>query len=298
MHYSLKQLSVFDAAADLASISQAAKQLELTQSAASSSLIQLEKSVGKPLFERQGKQMTLTYWGMLLRPKVKRLLQNAQHIDKGFYNQHLLSGKIKLAASQTPGEHIVPNLISQLDRDFPEIEIALNVRSTNSVIKGVLNYKYDLGIIEGRCDDNRTDIGVLCEDHLSVVASSHHPYALHDEVSLAQLEQAKWVLRESGSGTRQIFDHAISKLIPDLDVWREYDHVPVLQSIVANGQYLTCLPYLDVKQDIESGKLVALNVPDLCMKRTISFIWRRDMSENPLSQRIMREGQRMMRRYN
>jgi DNA-binding transcriptional LysR family regulator len=295
VRYSLKQLAVFDAVADSGSVSQAADKLALTQSATSMSLAQLEKMLGRPLFERQGKQMALTHWGMWLRPKAKRLLQDAQQIEMGFYDQHLLSGEISMGASQTPAEHLVPDLISILDNDFPEMRIELGVKSTKGVIDGILDYKYDLGIIEGRCDDNRISQEVWCRDHLTVIASAHHPFAKCKTVSLAQLEQAKWVLREHGSGTRNIFDSSIHHLISDLDVWREYEHVPVLRSMVANGPYLTCLPYLDVERFIENGQLVALNVPDLNMERTLSFIWRADMAENPLVECIKREGLRMMK---
>lgn len=295
MRYSLKQLAVFEAVADCGSVSAAADKLALTQSATSMSLAQLEKMLGRPLFERQGKQMALTHWGMWLRPKAKKLLQDAQQIEMGFYDQHLLSGEIRLGASQTPAEHLVPDLISIIDGDFPEIRIELGVKSTQGVIEGILDYKYDLGIIEGRCDDNRIHQEVWCRDHLTVVASAHHPFAKRDFVSLAQLEQAKWVLREHGSGTRKTFDSSIHKLIADLDVWREYEHVPVLRSLVANGSYLTCLPYLDVERYIQSGQLVALNVPELNMERTLSFVWRADMSENPLAECIKREGLRMMK---
>jgi DNA-binding transcriptional LysR family regulator len=295
MRYSLKQLAVFDAVADTGSVSLAADKLALTQSATSMSLAQLEKMLGRPLFERQGKQMALTHWGMWLRPKAKRLLQDAQQIEMGFYEQHLLSGHLKIGASQTPAEHLVPDLISIIDNSFPEMRISLKVKSTDSVIQGVLDYKYDLGIIEGRCDDNRLDQEVWCRDHLTVIAAAHHPFARHETVSLAQLEQARWVLREHGSGTRMIFDSSIHHLIEDLDVWREYEHVPVLRSMVENGQYLTCLPYLDVERYIESGQLVALNVPDLNMERTLSFVWRADMVENPLVECIKREGARMMK---
>nr|WP_274615286.1 LysR substrate-binding domain-containing protein [Vibrio fluvialis] len=291
----MKQLAVFEAVADCGSVSAAADKLALTQSATSMSLAQLEKMLGRPLFERQGKQMALTHWGMWLRPKAKKLLQDAQQIEMGFYDQHLLSGEIRLGASQTPAEHLVPDLISIIDSDFPEIRIELGVKSTQGVIEGILDYKYDLGIIEGRCDDNRIHQEVWCRDHLTVVASAHHPFAKRDFVSLAQLEQAKWVLREHGSGTRKTFDSSIHKLIADLDVWREYEHVPVLRSLVANGSYLTCLPYLDVERYIQSGQLVALSVPELNMERTLSFVWRADMSENPLAECIKREGLRMMK---
>ncbi|MGR6831461.1 LysR substrate-binding domain-containing protein [Aliivibrio wodanis] len=295
MRYSLKQLAVFDAVATTGSVSQAAELLSLTQSATSMSLSQLEKMLGRSLFERNGKRMALTHWGVWLRPKAKKLIHDAQQIELGFYDQHLISGELSLGASQTAAEHLVPNLISNIDNDFPEIRISLGVKNTSGIINGVLDYKYELGIIEGRCDDSRIHQEVFCTDHLIIVAAAHHPFAKHKTVSLAQLEQAKWVLREHGAGTRTIFDSAIHDKIPDLDVWREYEYVPVLRTLVANGQYLSCLPYLDVVKYIERGELVALNVPELNMERTLSFIWRSSMDQNPISSCIRREGIRMIK---
>ncbi|WGV99433.1 LysR substrate-binding domain-containing protein [Vibrio sp. YMD68] len=295
MRYSLKQLAVFDAVAELGSVSQAAERLSITQSAASMSLSQLEKLLGRDLFVRQGKDMRLSHWGNWLRPKAKRLLQDAEQIELGFFDQHLFSGSINIGASQTPAEHLVPELISKIDNDFPEIRVGLEVRSTHRVIQGVLNYQYDIGIIEGRCDDNRTHQEEWCRDHLVVVSSAHHPYAKNKRVSLSQLEQAKWVLREGGAGTREIFESAMVPLIPDLDVWREHSYVPVIRTMVANGQYLSCLPYLDVAPSIERGELAALNVPELKMDRAISFIWRADVGDHPLLECLKREGHRMIK---
>lgn len=295
MRYSLKQLAVFEAVANTGSVSLAAEKLALTQSATSMSLAQLEKVLGHPLFERQGKKMALTHRARWLRPKAKRLLQDAQQIELGFLEEHVISGEIGICASQTPAEHLIPELISIIDNDFPEIRIHLNVNRTTDVINGLLKYKYELGVIEGRCDDSRIQQQVWCRDHLTVVAAANHPFALKDTVSLAQLEQAKWVLREAGSGTRKFFDSSIHNFIDNLKVWREYEHIPVLRTMVVNGPYLTCLPYLDVEKYIESGKLVALNVPELNMERTLSFVWRADMTSNPLVDCIKREGERMMK---
>lgn len=298
MRYSLRQLAVFDAVATTGSVSQAAALLSLTQSATSMSLSQLEKMLGRTLFDRNGKKLTLTHWGSWLRPKAKTLIHDAQQIELGFLEQHLISGEVTLGASQTGAEHLVPSIISNVDKDFPEIRIGLEVKNTTGIIKGVLNYQYDVGIIEGRCDDSRINQEELCQDHLIIVASVHHPYAKHKEVSFAQLEQAKWVLREHSSGTRNIFEIAIHDKISDLDVWREYEHVPVLRTLVSEGQYLSCLPYLDVVQYIERGELVALNVPKLNMKRTLSFIWRADRSQNPVVDCIKKEGIRMVKSQN
>ncbi|UTV29225.1 LysR substrate-binding domain-containing protein [Photobacterium atrarenae] len=295
MRYSLKQLAVFDEVARTRSVSKAAENLAITQSAASMALSQLERLLGRPLFERQGKQMTMTYWGAWLRPRAKQLLFDAQQIELGFYDQHLVSGEINVAASQTVAEHLLPELISIIDKDFPELRIQLMVSNAQKVINRVRNFECDLGIIEGRCDDSRLVQEVWCHDHLVIIAAPHHPYAKMETVSLAQLEQAKWVLREQGAGTRKSFESALHGVIDDLDVWREYEHISVLRSLVKNGPYLSCLPYLDVVQHIERGELAALKVPELNMQRTLSFIWRADSIENPLRDCIRREAVRMMK---
>ncbi|OOE80901.1 MULTISPECIES: LysR substrate-binding domain-containing protein [Salinivibrio] len=293
MRYSLKQLAVFEAIAAMGSVSRAADHLALTQSATSMALSQLEKLLGRPLFERQGKQMQLTYWGAWLRPKARQLLFDAQQIEAGFDGQHIISGDIALIASQTAAEHLIPDLISIIDSDFPELRIDFTVKNTQKVIDSVRRYQHDLGIIEGRCDDSRLKQQVWCHDHLVVVAAKHHPYAQRDQVSLAQLEQAQWVLREPGAGTRHSFDSAIHGVIEDLDVRREYEQVPVLRTLVANSNYLSCLPYLDVEKWLAREELVALNVPELNMRRTLSFIWRADAADNPLRDCIIREAIRM-----
>ncbi|OKL44745.1 LysR substrate-binding domain-containing protein [Pseudovibrio exalbescens] len=295
MRYSLKQLAVFDAVASSGSVSQAADKLALTQSAASMALSQLEKTLGRPLFERQGRGLVLTHWGHWLRPRAKQLLFDAKEIELGFYDQHLISGEISVGASQTGAEHLVPDLISNLDREFPELRINVEVHNTEKVTQGVREFRYDLGIIEGRCDDSRLQQDIWCHDHLVIVASKHHPYAAYERVSLTQLEQAKWVLREPGSGTRAIFDAALFGVIDDLDVWREYEHVPVLRSLIANGPYISCLPYLDVIKFIESGEFVALNVPEIQIERPLSFVWRTNAEENPLKEVIIREAKRMIK---
>lgn len=295
MRYSLKQLAVFEEVASSGNVSKAADELALTQSATSMALAQLEKLLGRPLFERQGKRMALTYWGAWLRPKAKQLLFDAQQIELGFYEQHLVSGEIALASSQTAAEHLLPELISNIDSNFPELRIHFKVKNTEKVIDGIKNFDYEFGIIEGRCDDSRIQQEVWCHDHLVIIASKHHPYAKSEKVSFAQLEQAKWVLREQGAGTRKIFESAIHGVIDDLDVWREYEQISVLRTLVANGLYLSCLPYLDVVKFIERGELVALNVPELNMKRTLSFIWRADSVENPLRDCIKREALRMIK---
>lgn len=289
MHYTLKQIAVFDAVASLESVSAAAKKLSMSQSAVSMSLSQLEHLLGRPLFIRQGNRLILSHWGRWLRPRAQKLLQDAQQIALGLHDQHIISGTVKLCASQTAAEHLLPALISKIDNDFPELRIEIAVENSDHVAQEVLDYQFDLGVIEGRIDDSRLHQEPWIDDHLVVVVSPHHPFAQNKRTSISQLEQAKWVLREPGAGTRRIFDAAIHGVIVKLNVWKEYDHVGLLKALVKNGVYLSCLPYLDVEQDVANGELVVLTTPELNLKRHLSFIWRQDTGDNPLRDCLIAE---------
>ncbi len=293
MKYSLKQLAVFDAVASLESVSSAARKLSMTQSAVSMSLSQLETLLDRPLFVRQGNRLILSHWGEWLRPRARRLLQDAQQIELGLHDHHIISGHFQICSSQTAAEHLMPDLISNIDTDFPELRIEFTVQNTKHVIDGLLNYEYDLGIIEGRSDDSRIHQESWIHDHLVVVAAPTHPYTRHENVSLAQLEQARWVLRESGAGTRRIFDGAIQGLIEQIDVWKEFEQVSVLKAMTRKGPYLSCLPYLDIAKDVKEGLLCILPTPELDMERSLSFIWRKEEVENPLRECILSEARRL-----
>ncbi|MCL2919819.1 LysR substrate-binding domain-containing protein [Shewanella litorisediminis] len=295
MKYTLKQMSVFDAVASLESVSGAARKLSMTQSAVSMSLQQLENLLGRPLFIRQGNRLILSHWGHWLRPRARKLLADAQQIAMGLHDQHLLSGSLSMGASQTAAEHLLGDLISRLDSDFPQIHIELMVENTENVIAAVQEYEVDFGIIEGRSDDAHLVLEPWLDDHLVVIAAPHHPYGKYGNVSLSQLEQAKWVLREQGAGTRRIFDAAIHGNLDRLNVWREYEQVPVLKALVKNGPYLSALPYLDVERDVAAGQLIILPTPKLNMKRQLSFVWRADATENPLRDCVISEAKRLAR---
>ncbi|GEM78789.1 LysR family transcriptional regulator [Vibrio superstes] len=293
--FSLKQIAVFDAVASHESVSAAAKKLSMTQSAVSMSLSQLESVLDRPLFNRQGNRLVLSHWGHWLRPRAKRLLQDARQIEFGLHEQHLISGDLTLCTSQTAAKHLVPALISKIDNDFPEMRIDLMIENTENVIEALLNYDCDLGIIEGRNTDSRLQQEHWLDDDLVVIASPNHPFAQYKQVTLAQLEQAKWVLREPGAGTRRIFDGAIHGLIDNIKVWKEYESIRVIKSLVANGSYLGCVPYLDILPELESNQLVVLPTPQLNMQREISFIWRNDSGESPLRECLLSEARRLTR---
>lgn len=294
MKFSLKQLQVFQMVAKHKSVSEAAKVLFISQAAASMALHQLEEILGNPLFVRQGRGMELTAWGQWLRPRVHQLMDTCRTIEQGVKEMDLVSGEINIGASQTPAEHMVPQLFSALDQSFPNLRLNFGIENTEHIISGLLDYRYDLGVIEGHSDDEKIAREVWCKDELVIFACSQHPYSQLEQVSLPQLEMAHWVLRERGAGTREIFDLSIHEHIEQINVHREYDSVSVIMSLVASSNYLGCLSYRCVEAWVEKSSLAILKVPELTMNRDISFIWRKDEATNTSREAILRVAKKLI----
>ncbi|MFM2486080.1 LysR substrate-binding domain-containing protein [Celerinatantimonas yamalensis] len=283
MSFSLKQIVVFDAIAQVGSVTQAADRLAMTQSAASMALSQLEQQLGHPLFERAGRQLVLNAWGHWLRPRAKRLLQDAAQIDQGFQGRHLLSGDLRLGISQTIAEILLPQLVCQLDQSYPQLRLAPHVSNSEQVIHSLLQHDLELGVIESRCDDSRLHSAHWCDDELVVVVGAEHPLAKSAAmVSVAQLSQLRWVLRELGSGTRETFTGAIFNRITKLNIWREFSHVPTIMALLSQGSYASCLPKRIVQSAVQSGILAIVPVENLRIHRQFHFVWRKDASSDPL----------------
>ena len=147
---SFRQLSVFDAVARTGSVSQAAIEISLGQSATSLSLRELEKSLGASLFERIGKKLVLNANGHRLRPQAHSLLQQGQdfYLDKG---SEVLAGVIRLAASSTIGQYLLPQICSGFISRHPAVQVDLSIASTIEVIVKTEQMTVDLGLIEGPC---------------------------------------------------------------------------------------------------------------------------------------------------
>ncbi len=182
--------------------------------------------LGRPLFERQASKWHLPL-GHVAKAK-KRSVYCKTHSKLKWVSWAAFTERraLKLGASQTPAEHLVPTLISIIDNDSSRDANLARCTKYRCRYRWRIRLQIWFGCYRRALRRQPSSPRSVCTDHLTVVASAHHPFAKRERVSacLAQLEQAKWVLREHGSGTRKVFDSSIHHLIGDLDVWREYEH--------------------------------------------------------------------------
>jgi len=275
MRISFKQLEIFLAIAKIGNMSQAAEILFLTQSACSMALSTLENQLGSPLFDRYGKKLLLNERGRALFPKAANIvtemneLQDLMLIEK----EGALAGHLIVGASTTIGNYVLPKLIGNYVTVFPKTKITLQVGNTEQIIQSVLKFSIDLGMIEGNCYSDNIESQFWKKDELVIIASPTHPLSKKTKITRSDLQAARWLLRESGSGTREKFEEAMGGKI---NSFLELGHTEAIKQAVQTGLGISCLSKTAVAELLDEGRLVELQVPFLKLTRNFYIIFHKE----------------------
>lgn len=268
MHYTLRQLQVFLAVAHFENVTKAASHLAMSQSACSGALKGLEDQYDVQLFDRTGKRLQLNELGRLLRPKVSALIEMAQELEQDF-KQHEEIGEIRLGATLTIGNYLAVPLITQYMQSHTGAEVNLDVANTTKIAEKLLNFDIDIGMIEGEYHHSDLDIYPWKADELVCFCSPEHPYAKQEQLSDQDLINARWILREPGSGTRQSFERALHGLLPQLNILLELQHTEAIKRTVQDNLGISCLSKITLEDAFARGSLVPLQVPGRDFQRML-----------------------------
>lgn len=269
----LRQLEVFVAVARHGNVTRAAAEVFLSQSAASMALAEMEKQLGGNLFDRKGKRLLVNERGRALLPRAQEVVSRVQEIEELFgTGAEKLAGVLKIGASSTIGNYLIPRIFGNFVQAHPEPRLTLDVGNTEQVIHEVKHFRVDLGFIEGFCHDQELETIPWRQDRLVVFASPQHPLARQKEVTPADLAAVNWILRERGSGTREVFETAIAGKIPELRLFLELGHTEAIKEAVEAGLGISCLSRLTIARALELGVLVALPTPFLNLERRFSIL--------------------------
>lgn len=271
MHYTLRQLDVFLAVARTQNISRAAEDLSMSQSAVSGSLSDLEGHFDIKLFDRIGKRIQLNEFGKALRPKAQALIEQARELE-GSLRHHSDIGKLQLGATLTIGNYLAVELMAEFMREQPGAQITLEVANTADIIHKVANFELDIALIEGETSHPDLEISIWHEDELCVFCSPSHPLAHKKQLTDNDLLSATWILRETGSGTKQTFDRAMHGILPDLNIMLELQHTEAIKRAVTAGLGIGCISRVALREPFSRGSLIPLNVPGRDFRRNFYFV--------------------------
>lgn len=280
MRFSLRHLQIFTVTARLESISAAAAELAMSQSAASAALLELERRYDKPLFDRAGKRLRINETGRSLLPVARDLLDRAEEIDALLMGRHG-PGSFRLGATQTIGNHVAPLLMESYARRYPRAPLTLEIGNTEKIAGKVADFSLDLGLIEGELAHPDLAMTEWLGDELVLVCNPSHPLARERHTPIAALLAERWVVREKGSGTRQTLDRAMH---PYWDQWRiglELQQGEAIIETVAVSAMIGCISRLAAHASLEQERIVRLEVPDLDLNRRFFILTHREKYITP-----------------
>lgn len=265
----LRQLEIFAVTASAGSTRAAADRVARSQSATSTALVELESALGVQLFDRVGRRLVLNENGRLLLPHASSLVERASEVESLFETGQVR--QLRLAASFTIGEYLLPQQVSLWKQRHPQGTVRLDISNSRAVMEAVAGLSVDLGFIEGSHTHPELQVEHWMDDEMVVIAAPTHPLA-HQQVSNAQLAAAGWVMREAGSGTREAADRLLVPHLRRVTVAMELGSNEAVKRAVAAGLELGCLSRLAVQAALEERSLVALRTRLPRMRRSLAIV--------------------------
>lgn len=272
MRITLKQLEVFIAVAQSGNVTRASESLNITQSATSMSLSDFETQLGRKLFDRIGKRLQLNDSGRLLLPKALDAIARVSEIESIASSDAALIGKLRIGASLTIGNYMLPGMIGSFMQHHPGAQVTLDVANTRHVIQALEQFQIDVGFIEGFCHQPDIEVIPWCRDELVIFAAPSHPLASARTITADDLAAADWILREPGSGTREIFDNAILGRISRLNLLMEFGHTEAIKRAVETGIGIGCASRRTLEDALAAGSVVVLPTPFLNLERELYLL--------------------------
>jgi len=259
----LEQLRIFVAVAEKQHVTQAARELNLTQSATSAAIASLEERYDIKLFDRIGRGIVLTHSGRTFLSEARAVLARARSAEQTLRDiTALKGGKVVVAASQTVANYWLPPRLQAFQAAHPGIDVTVRIANTERVANDVREGLADIGFIEGDIDDAALSARRIDGDALVVVIGPRHPFAKHRKLPADWLTQTPWILREPGSGTRDMFERALKKRglrLSDLAVQLELASNEAIRTAVESGLCATALSDLVVEKSLKANTLVQID---------------------------------------
>ncbi|MFE6687645.1 LysR substrate-binding domain-containing protein [Streptomyces sp. NPDC057743] len=272
----LESLRLLVLVADLGSLGRAAEQLRISQPSASRRLSTLERGLGLVLVDRTRRGSRLTLAGQVVTGHARSVLDELDGLLAGAGKlRDRREAELRVAASLTIAEYLLPVWISELRGRRPELYIGLQVINSEHVPELVESGEADIGFIEGPYLSRVMSTRQVAEDRLVVVVDPGHPWARRREpLSARELSRTRLVLRESGSGTRQTLDRALH--LAGHDRARplvELGSTAAVRGAVIAGTGPSVLSELAVRGDIAEGRLTGVDVAGVDLTRELRAVW-------------------------
>ncbi|MBI2887393.1 MAG: LysR family transcriptional regulator [Chloroflexi bacterium] len=266
----LNRLRLFSAVAEHGSYSRAAEALDLSQPSVSVQVHQLERALSAYLFFQVGRKLHLTEEGKLLLGYAHQIFSLEERAEQAVQELSSLErGHLVVGASFTIGNYMLPPVLREFQQQYPGVELVLELGNTQEIQERMLDNELDVAFVGRVVDHPQIRSAPYSMDHLVVIASAGHPLGNRSLVSVQELTEEPFVIREKGSATRDLVESRLHALGTDYRVSMEAEGPEAVKQAVAAGLGVSVISRTAVAWEAKAGRLSLVNVPELDLHRQL-----------------------------
>lgn len=278
-------LMIFRAVAESGSFTRAAQRLYISQPALSQQVGQLETELGVKLFDRLPRGVRLTSAGQILANHGARIAALDQQAQRQIQElQGLARGRLTLGASQTIGVYLMPEILGRFRREYPQIDLDLEISNTEAIQQKLADDLFDLALTEGFLEQPDLDASVFQQDNLVAIVPPEHPLLERKAVTAAQFCAQPLIVREHGSGTLAVIERALARKSITLSPTMSLGSTEAIKRAVQSHIGVAIVSRLSITQELAAGSLIELPLSDLRIRRPLHRLELRGKIRSPAAE--------------
>lgn len=262
----LRQLRAFVATAEYKKMSEAAKHLYISQPTVSQIISDLEKEYNSVLFERHAKELQITPAGALLLESAKKIIAIHESLEHDMKMANAIR-PLRIGATMTVGTNIMGKIVEDMNRFYPDIDTYVNISNTGTVEDMLIHNELDIALVEGVIRNSEIFTKPALLDTLCIICGNNHPFIKRESLTIEDLRDQNFILREKGSGTRAIFEQQMNAHHIPYNVKWESSSTPAIIDAVAKNIGLAFVSERCVTEKIAKGIIYKCPVQEINLKR-------------------------------
>ena len=272
----IRKLNIFYKTAEYLNMSKVAKEMYISQPSISQCISEIEEEIGTKLFDRIGKRLYLTHEGKIFYDYTRRILNIYEEGVNILKDSKVNSGKITVGVSTTIGIYIMPYIIKKFNEKEKDIEISLIIDNKYNIEEFILNNKVDIGFIEGKAESSEIILKEIWKDELVFISAINHEWKEKKYLTVNDLVNNKFIIREDGSGTRERFEDFLNNNNIKFDSYIELSNLEAIINYVKLNIGVSCVPYISVLLEEKSKLLNVSRLKNCIIKRSLYSAIHRD----------------------
>ncbi len=257
----IESLKVFITVIEQNSFSRAADELFLSQPSVSLHIRNLENEFATKLIHRSPKHLELTASGRILYDRAQEILILYEEAREKINDmRHVVTGTLKIGASFTIGEYILPRFLAEVASEYPNVDVQVTIANTEAIFQALRQNQLDIGLVEGSVNETWLEVEPFMQDEMILILANTHPLANLAKVTPQDLQNQVWILRETGSGTRAFSEQMIQKLDVQMKRSFVFSSSEGVKEAVIHGLGIAIVSRLIVRKELVARELTTIPI--------------------------------------